>query len=367
MSMTPRERWLALFHRQKPDRIPTDYWATSEVTERLLRELRCENVRELCVRLHIDLPEPLSAVPRSSAVADPFSSAVVDPFTSPVPSDSFFDIWGVRYRIIRHMTGEYREVDSHPLAAAKTVAEIAAHPWPDPEAYDWELFAKQAAALSGRYPVRCGTYEPFLIYCAMRGLEQSMADLMEEPEIADAILGRLFDFHYRHLERMFEIARGKIDFVYVAEDLGSQTGLLIGLPQIRRYLLPNQKRIADLARHHGIHIFYHTDGAVRPVIPDLIATTGIELLNPIQWRCPGMEREGLVRDFEKDLIFHGAMDNQQTLPFGSVEEVRQEVLDNLRIFSGARWICAPCHNLQPVTPTANIVTMYETIREYGAG
>lgn len=188
------------------------------------------------------------------------------------------------------------------------------------------------------------------------GLEAFSYVLADCPDIVDELL-----------ERMFEIARGKIDFVYVAEDLGSQTGLLIGLPQIRRYLLPNQKRIADLARHHGIHIFYHTDGAVRPVIPDLIATTGIELLNPIQWRCPGMEREGLVRDFGKDLIFHGAMDNQQTLPFGSIEEVRQEVLENLRIFSGARWICAPCHNLQPVTPTANIVAMYETIREYGGG
>ena len=78
-----------------------------------------------------------------------------------------------------------------------------------------------------------------------------------------------------------------------------------------------------------------------------------------------MEREGLVRDFGDKVIFHGAMDNQQTLPFGTVDDVRAEVLDNMRIFSGARWICAPCHNLQPVTPTANIVAMYETIHEHG--
>ena len=97
----------------------------------------------------------------------------------------------------------------------------------------------------------------------------------------------------------------------------------------------------------------------------LIETTGIELLNPIQWRCPGMEREGLVRDFGKRIVFHGAMDNQFTLPFGSEEQVRAEVLENLRIFSGARWICAPCHNLQPITPTCNIVTMYETIFREG--
>jgi uroporphyrinogen decarboxylase len=101
------------------------------------------------------------------------------------------------------------------------------------------------------------------------------------------------------------------------------------------------------------------------VIPDLIRVTGIELLNPIQWRCPSMGREELVRDFGDKIIFHGAMDNQQTLPFGSVDDVRNEVVENLSIFSEARWICAPCHNLQPITPTANIVAMYESIHELG--
>jgi len=60
------------------------------------------------------------------------------------------------------------------------------------------------------------------------------------------------------------------------------------------------------------------------------------------------------------------MDNQQTLPFGTPEDVGKEVLENIEIFRGARWVCAPCHNLQPVTSTENIVAMYETIHAYGA-
>jgi uroporphyrinogen decarboxylase len=123
--------------------------------------------------------------------------------------------------------------------------------------------------------------------------------------------------------------------------------------------------MADLARSFGVHVFYHTDGAARDIIPDLLDVTGIEVLNPIQWRCPGMEREGLVKDFGKRVAFHGAVDNQFTLPFGTVDDVRNEVLDNIRIFAGSRWICAPCHNLQPVTPTANITMLYETIFEHG--
>ena len=166
-------------------------------------------------------------------------------------------------------------------------------------------------------------------------------------------------------ERIYEIGKGRVDVTYVAEDLGGQTALLFGIPEIRKYILPRQKKMADLAKSYGVHIFYHTDGAAFDIIPDLLDVTGIELLNPIQWRCPGMERERLVQAYGKRVIFHGAVDNQFTLPFGTTEDVRKEVLDNIRIFKGARWICAPCHNLQPVTPTANIITMYDTIHEYG--
>lgn len=93
---------------------------------------------------------------------------------------------------------------------------------------------------------------------------------------------------------------------------------------------------------------------------------GIDLLNPIQWRSRGMDRDGLKRDFGDKIIFHGGMDNQYTLPFGTLKEVRQEVLDNLEILGeGGGYILAPCHNIQPLTPPENVVAMYETCYEYG--
>jgi len=349
MAMTPRQRWLALLAGEKPDRIPTDYWATGEVTERLLRDLRCADTEELYRTLHIDGVRHVGA-PQT---------------LSHHPDDPEADIWGIRHRDVNYGTGAYSEFVSHPLAGVKSVKDVHAFKWPSPEDHDWEAFRVQVRRLPGDRVVRCGGYEPFLLYCGMRGMEQALMDLLVEPEIAEAILGHLFEYHYRLNARMFEIGRGRIDLTYVAEDLGSQTGLLMGLEQIRRFLLPNQKRVADLARSYGIHILYHTDGAARAVIPDLVNVTGIEILNPIQWRCPGMEREGLVRDFGDRLVFHGAVDNQRTLPFGTPADVRAEVLDNIRIFAPARWICAPCHNIQPVSPTANIVAMYETIYEHG--
>jgi uroporphyrinogen decarboxylase len=79
-----------------------------------------------------------------------------------------------------------------------------------------------------------------------------------------------------------------------------------------------------------------------------------------------MDREGLKKDFGDRLIFHGAVDNQYTLPFGTVEEVRQEVRDNICILGdGGGYILAPCHNIQPVTPPENVVAMYDECLRFG--
>lgn len=347
--MTPRERWLALFGREKPDRIPTDYWATDEVTGRLLRELRCGDLEELYNKLHID---GVTRIEPPRLIAHH-------------PDDPQADIWGVRKKKIDYGAGVYEEFETHPLAHMTTVEEVHDFKWPSADDHDYEIYRAQIKNAPRHRMIRSGDFEPYLIYCAMRGLEQGLMDVRAHPDILQAALDHIFDYYCDLNQRIYEIGKGIIDVSYIAEDLGGQTGLLMSLKDIREFILPNQKRMADLARSYGVHIFYHTDGDVRAVIPDLIDVTGIELLNPIQWRCPSMDREALVCDFGDKIIFHGAMDNQETLPFGSAEDVRAEVLENIRIFSPARWICAPCHNLQPITSTQNIVAMYETIHEYG--
>ena len=101
------------------------------------------------------------------------------------------------------------------------------------------------------------------------------------------------------------------------------------------------------------------DGAIRPLIPDLL-DIGIDVLNPIQWRCRGMDRAALARDFGSRVVFHGGVDNQQTLPFGSPADIAREVKENLAIFSACKgYIVAPCHNIQNVSPVENVLAMYE--------
>jgi uroporphyrinogen decarboxylase len=349
MKMTPRERWLALLKRRPVDRIPTDYQATREVTQRLLRDLDCAGEEALWRKLHIDKRKYVESQWRLSHH----------------PDDPQADMWGVRFQRMDYGSGAYDEPAYGPLAAAETVADVQAHRWPDPDDFDYGVIARTLDDDDGYWPIHSCCYEPFLLYGYLRGLERSFEDLALRPELAEAILGRIFAFYYEHQRRCFEAGGGRIQLTWVAEDLGSQTGPLMSLAMYRRFLLPNQIKLADLARSYGIHVMYHTDGAARLFLPDLIDQVGIEMLNPIQWRCPGMEREGLVADFGERIIFHGSIDNQSTLPFGTVDEVVGEVRESIEIYRDARWICNPCHNLQPNTPTANIVAMYEAIHEFG--
>ena len=346
-TMTPRERWLAVLHREKPDRIPMDYWATDEVTQKLKQHLRVSTDDEMLEKLHVDRLFCVSPEYKGPRLADDC------------------DIWGLTYKKAKYDTGEYAESANTPLAKYTSVIDIRKnYRWPSP---DWYDFSAIPSSIEGREdrPILGGFSEPFLIYKKLRGDIQAFMDLLEHPDIVHYCLGKMFDFSHEIARRIYEAIPGRVDFSYIAEDMGAQDNLMYSPEQIREFLLPGMKRMIDLAHSAGAFVFHHSDGAVRGILPDMIAA-GIDILNPVQWRCNGMEREGLKRDFGEKVIFHGAVDNQQTIPFGTPEDVRQEVLDNIRILGeGGGYIIAPCHNLQPVTPTQNIMALYESGYENG--
>ncbi len=346
-TMTPKERWLAVLRRETPDRLPMDYWATPEATQKLLAYLDCNTLSEMCDLLHID---------RLLTVAPDY----VGPSLAPD-----MDMYGCQYDDVDYDTGVYRECVGHPLAQYTTVEEIDQnYTWPTADWFDYTTIPDQVAGHDD-LPVRGGGSEPFLVYCHLRGLEQGFMDLVLNPEMVHYCLDRLFDFCYENTLRIYEAIPGRVNVSYVAEDMGSQESLLFSPKQIREFLIPRMKRMIDLAHSAGAYVFFHSDGAVRRILPDMIET-GIDVLNPIQWRCVGMERAGLKRDFGDSLVFHGAVDNQQTLPFGTAADVRAEVLTNIEVLgSDGGYIIAPCHNIQANTPPENIVTMYRTGYESG--
>ena len=345
--MTPKERWLAVLSGEKPDRIPMDYWATAEATDKLKAHLAASDDRQMLERLSID--RPFSVTPR---------------YVGPAPEIGY-DIYGCRAELVDYGGGVYSETVYHPLATYDSVEEIEAnYHWPHPDWWDYSVLPGQIRGWEA-YPIRGGGSEPFLLYKQLRGQEQAFIDMIEHPDIVDYCLDHLFDLARENSTRIYESLPGQVNISYVAEDLGSQESLMFSLEHIRRFLLPRMKRMVDLAHEAGAFVFFHSDGAIRDVLPDMIAL-GMDVLNPIQWRCPGMEREQLRRDFGDQLVFHGGVDNQQTLPFGTPEDVRTEVGENLRTLgANGRYILAPCHNIQSVSPPENVVALYAAGLELG--
>lgn len=352
--MTPRQRWEAVMRGERPDRVPCDYWGTEEITTRLKRDLACPTDRALWERLGVD--KMIHLAPRHPRATE-----------STWHLQSFYSIWHIATRKVPYADGLgfYEEAIDPPLAAATTVAEVERFDWPDPN--EWDLSGLRAQCDEWRdYPLLAGGCELFYLYCRLRGMEQALEDLISHPEIADAILERIHAVDLALARRIFDEVGDRLLFSYVAEDLGTQDSLLMSPRLFRRFLKPRMARMIDLVHSYGLKVFHHDDGAMRPMLPELIEI-GIDLLNPIQWRCRGMEREALARDFGDRLVFHGGVDNQQTLPFGTPEDVRQQVRENIGIFRGARgYIVAPCHNLQANTPTPNVVALYEAVAEFGS-
>jgi len=154
----------------------------------------------------------------------------------------------------------------------------------------------------------------------------------------------------------------ELDIVFISDDMGMQDNLLISLDSWEIHFKPRLKAWCDLIHHHGKKVLYHTDGAVLPLIPGLIEC-GIDILNPIQHVCPGMDRANLKQQFGDQVIFHGGVENQKILPMGTAAEVAaetQKCMDTLGKDGG--YICCSCHNAQAGTPVENILAMIDTVK-----
>jgi len=349
--MNSRERILAAIARRPVDRIPTDIWMTAEVAAKL--------------RAHFGEGVDLRAALKIDGFAG-VGPAYVGPALPAVGPGESVNYWGMRTRRIPHEGGAYDEQSVCPLADAQTIDDLEAYAWPRAEWFDYSALREAAREAGRTHAVMCGYMAPFYYHNLLRGLETSLVDPLIDPAFTHHLLNRLSDFFYEHHRRIFEAADGAIDVAQVTDDLGSQTGPMIGMATYREFYAPHHRRFIDLCHEFGVKVFHHDDGSCREFIP-LLVEMGIDILNPIQWTCPGMDRDELKREFGGRICFHGGVENQRILPFGTPEEVRAEVrrcIDTLGA-DGTGYILAPCHNLQVNTPVANIVAMYDEAERYG--
>jgi uroporphyrinogen decarboxylase len=343
---------LAAIHRQPLDRIPTDIWATPEVWEMLRRHFG--EGTDPRVALQIDGMIHVGADYAGPPLPD-------------LPEGETADFWGMRRKRVLHAGGAYNEQYFFPLASARTVDDLDAYRWPTTAWFDYSGMRARALEARKTHVVQCGYMAPFFYHNLLRGLEQSLVDPLTDPAFTHEVVRRISDFFYAHHRRMFEACEGLIDVAQVTDDLGSQTGPLISLDLYREFYAPQHRRFIDLCREFGILVFHHDDGSCREFLPDLVEM-GIDVLNPIQWTCPGMDMAELKAEFGLRICFHGGVDNQRILPFGTPDEVRAEVRHCIDALAsdGTGYILAPCHNLQGITPVENILAMYDEARAYGS-
>ena len=360
--MTSRERVLAAMDFAPVDRLPTDYWATGETTRKLLSHFGVEEATELWDRLGID--KILGVRPRYVGPA----------YEEPSPGTNPFGYWGVRTAPVAYEGGVYYEISHSPLREFTSIDEIeAGYTWPRADWFDFSEIA-EACRRHPDYAVEAGYVAPLYMYQNIRGVDLALMDFAAEPELADYVLERICTFLYEYNTRLFDAADGAIDITQVTDDFGMQSGLMISPQTFDRFFASRMKGFIDLAHQAGIRVFHHDDGAIMDLIPRLV-DLGIDVLNPIQWRLPGMSLEALARRFGpgaaasdgRRIAFHGGIDNQEVLPFGSEADVRLEVERCVETLGadGTGYVIAPCHNIQPNTPVENVIAMYDAARDAG--
>jgi uroporphyrinogen decarboxylase len=358
-----RDRVLAAINHVEPDRVPVDMWALPPVTDNLRAHLGIDGSQGR----QQSGPEPAEEGVWRALGVDLRSvwPAYAGPPLETFDDGAWTDWWGLRKRMI----GPFEEVTTPPLGDAQTVADLEAHPWPDPDWFDYQGMRPACEALSEYALVirDSGSNATCVLRVAMflRGMEQLMMDLAINPEVAHAIIARVESFYLELDRRIFEAVGDLTDIYFIADDVGVQHGLMISPRMFRRFIRPSLTRFFEQAHAYDQKVMYHTCGAVRQLIPDFIEM-GVDILNPIQVSADGMDPAELKREFGDELCFHGAMDIQTVLSQGSAGEVRDEVKRLCDVLGpGGGFILAPTNNIMPETPMENILALYETAHSAG--
>ena len=203
----------------------------------------------------------------------------------------------------------------------------------------------------------------------LRGFENFFCDMAENPDFAGALMDLICEVKMKYWQKALALVGPNVLMVSEADDLASQNALLCSPAMYRRFIKPRHARLFAFIKQQAqvpVKIFYHSCGAVAPLLPDLIES-GVDILNPVQVSAMGMDTRELKRRFGQDLTFYGGgVDTQHVLPHGTVQEVRDEVrrrLDDLA--PGGGFIFNTVHNIQADVPAENIMAMWETLREFG--
>jgi uroporphyrinogen decarboxylase len=350
--MTHRERVTAAMNRQKPDRVPKELSLTPALQAKFEEMTGQKNAHE-----YFDCD--------TAGVGFKGSGKVVDwsPwYPQGMPENTRYGEYGGA-----NIPGSFYHFNRYdfPLKTATTLKQIEEFPWPDftPKERHEHLEADVQRLHDDGWWVSGGVGHIWENAWQVTSMEKLMLDFIEHPDQAAFVLDKIME------DRKFQAVRytqAGCDMILCGDDVGMQHKLMMSPQMWREWLKPRWKEVWAAAREVNpeVHIWYHSDGNIEEIIPDLIEI-GMTILNPVQ--PESMDPEKLKAQYGHQVAFWGCVGTQTVFPFGTPDEMRKTIKWLIEtVGKDGGLLLAPTHVLEPDVPWENIVAFAEAVAEYGS-
>jgi len=260
-----------------------------------------------------------------------------------------FDVLGGKERSSLNQGGVFADCED--------VGTVERFHWPDIKYCNFSLAEKAVDFSIGKgQAVLSGSWGSFFhVVCNFFGMENYFVKMYTDPAVVEAVTEHVVDFYMRVQDKWFDIIGNRMDAIFFGNDFGSQLDLLISPEMFNKFIMPYFKKITAQAKGRGYKVVLHSCGAIESVIPQLI-DAGVDALHPIQAKARNMDAETLCKKYRNDVVFIGGVDTQDLLPFGSPQQVYDEVCRLKELF-GPNYIVSPSHEIMPEAPPENVEMM----------
>ena len=386
MKYTSYERVKAALEHREPDHVPFDLGGSvltgmNRITYEKLRQylglpekpVEIYDVMQQLARIDDDVIERLQIDVRCVDPDPPTEKGLAKDIHRDGDYYRMNDEWGIEWRMPVN-GGHYFDMVVPPMKDATSIEEIENFPWNDPEddarfatmkqRADRFVFEEKKAYILGRQ--YAGIWETALW---MSGFEKFFMDMALNKKFAHAFMEKITELKMQYWGKALDTVGKNVLIISEADDLATQRNLLCSTRMYKNMVHPYHKQLFNFIKERAqanVYIFYHTCGACKPLIPYLI-DEGVDILNPVQVSAEGIDTKELKQEFGKDLTFWGGgVDTQHVLPFGTPQEVKDEVkrrIDDLA--PGGGFVFNTVHNVQSDVPPENYMAMWEALQEYG--
>ena len=351
--MNCKERVLKTLNNEQPDRVPVFYWGVPEFTEKMINHFGFADMDEMLEFLEIDF-----------RFVEP---TYIGPELRENGAKKKKDIWGVEYRLVGRGNLKYWDIEKCPLEGVTDLSALADFQWPTTELFDFASLNKKIEKYKDYAVMTAPGYSSpglFRIIQRLIGKEHFIDISMYHPKFFTSLVKYVSNFYVKFIDEFFKVAGDRVDFIRIADDFGSHSGISISNEMWGEVCKPVIERYYEIPKKLGVKFYMHSCGGVRKLIPEFL-TVGAQVLDPIQTRAAGMSPEGLKKDYGHLITFCGALDEELLLRKATPARVKdgvKELLDMMAPNGG--FILGPSHKLKVETPVENVVAMYEAAREW---